>query len=107
MNDGPDKYGCSGYGIGFDERPKFLWSDGDWGKSSAQGIDEMTITAEVKYRINFTIPGRRFVSSLYCNGSNSFLFVNAVKMYHLKARDLEKNPHPLCLGNILKDFTRK
>ena len=64
----------------------------------------MPITAEAKYHINFARPGRRFVSSLYYNGSNSFLFVNAVKTYHLKAKDLEIKPRPLCLGqeNMVK-----
>ena len=41
--------------------------------------------------------------SQHCNGSNSFLFVNAVKMYQFKVKDSEKtNIH--CLGNISKDF---
>ena len=26
-------------------------------------------------------------------------------MYQFKAKDLETKPYPLCLGNILKDFT--
>ena len=43
--------------------------------------------------------------SLHYNGSNSFLFVNAVKIYQFKAKDSEVNPYPLCLGNISKDFT--
>ena len=43
--------------------------------------------------------------SFHCNGSNSFLFVNATKIYQSKARDSEIKSYPLCLGNILKDFT--
>ena len=46
-----------------------------------------------------------FVLSLHYNGSNSFLFVNARKMYQIKAKYLEIKPYPLCLGNISKDFT--
>ena len=42
--------------------------------------------------------------SQHCNGSNSFLFVNAVKMYQFKVKDSEKN-NIHCLGNISKDFT--
>ena len=33
VNDDTDKYGYSGYGIGFDERPQFSWSDDGWDKS--------------------------------------------------------------------------
>ena len=43
--------------------------------------------------------------SLHYNGSNSFLFVNAVKMCQYKAKDSEIKPYPICLGNISKDFT--
>ena len=43
--------------------------------------------------------------SLHYNGSNSFLFVNAVKMYQFKAKHSEIKPNRSCLGNILKDFT--
>ena len=42
-------------------------------------------TAERKYPINFTQPGKRFVLSLHCNGASSFLFVNATKAYQFKA----------------------
>ena len=47
--------------------------------------------------------------SLHYNGSNSFLFVNATKIYQFKAKDSEIKPYPLCLGKkiifSLKDFT--
>ena len=62
------------------------------------------ITAEAKYPINFTRSGR-FVLRLHYNGSSSFLFVNAVKMYQFEANDSEIKPYPLCFGNISKDFT--
>ena len=42
--------------------------------------------------------------SLHYNGSNSFLFVNGVKIYQFKAKDSEINASPLSLGNISKDF---
>ena len=38
------------------------------------------------------------------NGSNSFLFINGVKMYQFKAKNSEVEPYPLCSGNISKDF---
>ena len=33
------------------------------------------------------------------------LFVNAMKIYQLKAKNSEIKPYSLCLGNISKDFT--
>ena len=41
---------------------------------------------------------------LHYNGSNSFLFVNATKMYQYRAKDSEIKKYPLCLGNISGDF---
>ena len=46
-----------------------------------QGLDDTTLTGEAKYSFNFTQSGKRFVLSLHYNGSNSFLFVNAIKIY--------------------------
>ena len=43
--------------------------------------------------------------NLHYNGSNSFLFVNAKKMFQFKVKDSEIKPYPLRLGNISKDFT--
>ena len=40
--------------------------------------------------------------SLHYNGSNSFFFVNAVKIYQYKAKDSEIKP--LCVDNILEGF---
>ena len=34
-----------------------------------------------------------------------FLFVNATKVYQLKANDSEIKDYALCLGNVSKDFT--
>ena len=55
--------------------------------------------------INFTEPGKRFVLSLHYIGTNSFLFVNVVKIYQFKAKNLEIKSYPLCVGNIPKAFT--
>ena len=46
-----------------------------------QGLDDATLAAEVKYPIDFTKSRKRFSLSLYYNRSNSFLFVNATKVY--------------------------
>ena len=73
------------------------------GKGPTQGLDNITLTAEAKYPINFTQPNKRFVFSLHYNGSNSFLFVNAKKIYEFKAKNSEIKDYALCLGNISKD----
>ena len=70
-----------------------------------QGLDDTTLTAEAKYPINFTQSGRRFVLNLHYNGSNSFLFVNATKVYQFKAKKSEIEDYTMCLGNISKDST--
>ena len=116
-NADPDKYKYSGYGIGFDSRSQFSFTDGSMGKNviifgvdmsasvhfdnkgkyifipcedSSQGLDNnTTLTAEAKYSINFTQSNRRFLLSLHYNGSDIFLFVNATKIYQLKAKDSE------------------
>ena len=33
------------------------------------------------------------------------MFVNATKIYQIKAKDSERKDYSLCLGNISKDFT--
>ena len=48
---------------------------------------------------------KRFVLSLHYNGSNSFLFVNATKIYQFQAKDSEIKDYALCLGNISNGFT--
>ena len=70
-----------------------------------QGLDDITLMAEAKYFVNFTQPRKRFVLSLRYNGSNSFLFVNATKIYQFKEKDSEIKDCTLCLGNISKYFT--
>ena len=52
----------------------------------------------------FTQPNKRFVLNLHYNGTNSFLFVNAKKIYQFKVKNSEINDYALCLGNISKDF---
>ena len=50
-------------------------------EGSTQRLDNTIITVEAKYPINFTKSGKRYVLSLYSNGSNSFLLVSAIKKY--------------------------
>ena len=75
------------------------------GEGPAQGLDNTTVTADSEYPINFTQSGKRFKFSLHHNESNSFLFVNATKIYQFKSKDSETKYNTLCLGNNSKDFT--
>ena len=62
-------------------------------------------TVEAICLINLTGSEKRFILSLHYNRSDSFLFVNAIKIYQFKVKDSEIKPYPLYLGNISKDFT--
>ena len=131
-NTNPNKYSYSGYGIGFDSRSLFSIPNFDWGKNviifgvdmsssvhannknkdililgkeQTKGLDNISLTAEAEYSINFSRSEREFCLSLHYNGSNSFLFVNATKIHQFKAKDSEIKRYPLCLGNISKDFS--
>ena len=57
------------------------------GEGPTQRLDDSTLKAEAKYLTNFTQSGKTFVLSLHYNGSNSFLFVNAAKVYQVKAKN--------------------
>ena len=52
-----------------------------FGEIPVRGWNDTTLTLEAQYPINFTHSGKRFVLSLDDSGSNSFLFVNATKVY--------------------------
>ena len=75
------------------------------GEGPTQELDDATLTVEARYPINFTQSSRRFVLSLHYNGSDSFLFVDAEKMYQFKAKYSEIKKCPLCLRNVSNDFT--
>ena len=66
---------------------------------------EHTLSAEKIYSINFTEHNKNFCLSLYYNGANSYLFVNGTEIIKLKAKNSEIVATPLCLGNILKDWS--
>ena len=67
-------------------------------KGPTQGLN-YTLAAEAQYSINFTKLGTKFCLSLHYNGSDSFLFVNATKIYQFKVKDSEMKKYPLCLAN--------
>ena len=105
-----DKYGYSGYGIGFDRRSSFSFPGGGFGQNvlifgvdmsfsalidnkkkdilvlgigSTQGL-EHTLTAEKMYSFNFTVTKKKICLSLHYNGANSYLFVNGTEIYKFK-----------------------
>ena len=115
-----DRYGYSGYGIGFDRRSSFSLSGAGFGQnilifgvdmSSFCPIDnkkkkilslgngatqrlEYSLTAEKKYSSNFTVTRNKFFFSLHYNGENSYLFVKGIEIYKLRAKDSEIVAHP-------------
>ena len=126
-----NKYGYSGYGIGFDRKSHFSFPNGGFGQnliifgvdmSSSAHVDnkkkdilirgkgpmqglEHTLTAEEMYSINFTVSKKKFCLSLHYNGPNSYLFVNGAKIYKFKVKDSEITAASLCLGNISKNWS--
>ena len=48
---------------------------------------------------------KRVVLSLHYNWTNSFLTVNATKIYQLKAKKSEIKSHEPCLDNTSKNYT--
>ena len=124
-----DKYGYSGYGIGFNKNTSFSVGN-EIGKnviifgvdmSSSTKIDnrkkdililgigpteglENTLSAEKMYSINFTKKNTKFCLSLHYNGANSYLFINGTEIIKFKAKDSEILAYSLCLGNISKDW---
>ena len=75
-----------------------------FGKGPTRGL-EHTLAAEKLYSITFIKKNTKFCLRLQYNGANSCLFVNDVEIIKFKAKDSEIVAHPLCLGNILKDWS--
>ena len=121
--------GYIGNSIDFDSPSEFLFTDGSYGKiifgadlswsvhidnkrkdtlilgkGQAHGLDDTTSTVEAKYPINITQSGKRFVLSRHYNGSSSFLFVYATKIYRFKVKVSKTKDYALCLRNISNDF---
>ena len=96
-----DKYGCSGYGIGFDRRSNFSFPRGGFCQNVLIFVADMSsshydnkkedilvlrkgptqelehnLTAEQMYSINFIVTKKKFCLTLSYNGANSYLFVN-------------------------------
>ena len=101
-----DKYGYSGYGIGFDRKTTFSFPNGGFGQnviifgvdmSSSVHVDSKkkdvlilgrgptqglghTLTAEKMYSINSTVTKKKFCLGLHYNGANSYLFVDGIEI---------------------------
>ena len=126
-----DKYGYSGYEIGFDWRGSFSFPGDGYGQNvliftvdmsfsthidnkknnilvlgigATQGL-EHTLTAEKMYSINFIVTKKKFCLSFHYNGANSCLFVNGTEIYKFKAKYSEIVASPLCLGNISNNWS--
>ena len=63
------------------------------------------MTAEAEYSINFSEQQKKPHSGVHYNEVNSYLFVNNLEIYKLKTKNSKINAAPLCLGNVLKDFS--
>ena len=61
------------------------------GESPTQRLDDATLTADTMNRVNFTQPRKKFALSLHYNGSNSFLFVSAIKYINSKQKTIFQN----------------
>ena len=59
------------------------------GIGPTQRLDDTTLIAEAKYWVNFSKSNKDFCLSLHYDGSNSFSFVNATKIYQFKEKDSE------------------
>ena len=57
------------------------------------------------YSTNFTVINKKICLSLNYNGDSSYLFVKGKETFNFKAKDSEIALHPLCLGNVSKDFS--
>ena len=126
-----DRYGYSGYGIGFHRHGCFSFPATGFGrnvkifgvdmssstktdnrkkdililgKGPTQGLEHAP-SVEKMYSINFTEQNKKFCLSLHYNGANSYLFVNCTEAVKLKANDSEIVTTPLYLGNISKDWS--
>ena len=67
------------------------------GKGPTYGLDGDYVNQGKKYLISFTEQEKKICLSLSYNGVNSYLFVNDVEIYKLKAKDSEMQLHYICI----------
>ena len=63
------------------------------------------LTAEKKYLIDFTENSKKFCLSLHYDGGNHYLLLSCTESIKFKVHGSEIVATPLCLRNILKDFS--
>ena len=122
-----DKYGYSGYGIGFDRKSSLSFPGSGFGqnvlifgvdmsssthinnkkkdllvlgKGPTQGL-EHTLTSEKMYSINFTVTKKKFCLSLHYNVAKIY----STEIYKLKVKDSKIVTSTLCLENISKGWS--
>ena len=70
-----------------------------FGENPTQELGDTILTAEKEYSMNLTEQQNKFCSNLHYKGKNSYIFVNGIEIYELKAKDFEINSAPLiCSG---------
>ena len=76
------------------------------GEDSTQGLNDITLTAEKNYSINFTENNKKLCLSLCCNEANSYLFVNGTEIYKFTAKDFSvDNLKKTGLNGYVYDFS--
>ena len=126
-----DKYGYSGYGIGFDRHGSFSFPGTGLGKNVIIfGVDmssstkianrkkdililgkgsthelEQTLSAEKYIPLILQKKNKTFCLNLHYNKENSYLYVNGTEIIKFKSKDPEILPYPLCLENISRDWS--
>ena len=74
-------------------------------KDPTRGLGEYSLISEKMCLVNFTEDKEKYCLSLHYNGARSYPFVNGTEIIVFKAKDSEIVASPLCLGNILKDWS--
>ena len=59
------------------------------GKEQTKGLDKISLRAKTEDLINFSRSEINLCLSLYYNGSNNFLFINATKIYQFNQKILK------------------
>ena len=64
------------------------------GEGPTQGLNDTKFIVKAQYSIDFLRSTIKFCLKLHYNWSNSFLFVNSTKIYHLKAKNSKIKKYP-------------
>ena len=114
-----DKYGYSGYGIGFDRTSSFSFPAGGFGwnvlnfgvyTSSSAHIDNkkkeiLVLGKGPTQGLEHTCSNKKEILFVFALQWDKQLFVNGIEIIKFKVKDSEIVPTPLCLGNISKDWS--